>query len=123
LTGVGAEVDDGGGQIVTFWREFRQLQLLRSWTMTPLQAFRNVNYWPNVWVRSCQPQKSNLPICRNILGGDSPSLYADRKLHNNAPYYNRCTFHLLSCHSSSNSGNSKIVLHHKRANLYASTYT
>jgi len=44
LTCVGAEVDDGGGQIVTFWREFRQLQLLHLLKMTLLQVFQNVNY-------------------------------------------------------------------------------
>ena len=45
---VGAEADDGGGQIVTFWREFRQLRLLCSWTMMLLQVLRNVNCWLNV---------------------------------------------------------------------------
>lgn len=117
---VGAEADDGGGQIVTFWREFRQLRLLCSWTTMLLQVLRNVNCWPNVQVRSCQPQMSNLLICRSILGGDSPSLYADRKLHSISPCYSHYKFHLLSYRSSSSSVNNKIMLHHKREYLFRS---
>ena len=120
LTCVGAEVDDAGGQIVTFWREFRQLRLLCSWTMTLLQVFRNVNCWPNVQVRSCQLRTLNLPICHNILGGDSPSLYAGKKLHSISPCYSRYKFHLLSYRSSSSSVNNKTILHHNREYLFCS---
>ena len=120
LTRVGAEVDDAGGQIVTFWREFRQLRLLCLWTTTLLQALRNVNCWPNVQVRSCQPQMLDLPICRNILGGDSPSLYAGRKLRSISPCYSRYRFHLLSYRSSSSSVNNKIMLHYNREYLFCS---
>jgi len=120
LTRVGAEVGDAGGQIVTSWREFRQLLLLCSWTTTLLQVFRNVNCWPNERVHSCQPQTSNLLICHNILGGDSPSLYAGRKLRSISPCCSRYKFHLLFYRSSSSSVNNKIMLHHNREHIFCS---